>query len=98
VVYADRITKTETNDNGDASEREIPFMKGYTVFNVEQVDNLPAHFTAKVEASNRPKLSLPQPASPFSTAVTELFTPLPAIWYRCRPERVFAMLRAIFQR
>jgi len=28
VVYADRFTKTETDDKGAAIEREIPFMKG----------------------------------------------------------------------
>lgn len=47
VVFADRFTKTETNDKGEAIEHEIPFMKGYTVFNVEQIDGLPAHFYAK---------------------------------------------------
>ncbi len=47
VVYADRITKTEQDDKGQDVEREIPFMKGYTVFNVEQIDNLPAHYYAK---------------------------------------------------
>ena len=47
VVYADRICKTETADNGDAVEREIPFLKGYTVFNCEQIDGLPAHFYAR---------------------------------------------------
>jgi antirestriction protein ArdC len=47
VVYANRITKTETNDEGLDIEREIPFMKGYTVFNVEQVDGLPAHYYAQ---------------------------------------------------
>src|SRR5262245_20451910 len=41
VVYADRFTKTEQNDKGEDIEREIPFMKGYTVFNVEQIDGLP---------------------------------------------------------
>ena len=29
-----------------ASEREIPFLKGYSVFNVEQIDGLPGHYTA----------------------------------------------------
>ena len=43
VVYADRFTKTETDDKGQDSEREIAFMKGYTVFNVEQIDGLPAN-------------------------------------------------------
>lgn len=47
VGYADRITKTETDDQGDEQTREIPFMKGYTVFNVEQIDNLPAHYYAQ---------------------------------------------------
>jgi antirestriction protein ArdC len=28
VVYADHIHKTETGDNGDEIEREIPFLKG----------------------------------------------------------------------
>jgi antirestriction protein ArdC len=47
VVYADRFTKTETDDaTGQDVERSIPFMKGYTVFNVEQIDGLPAHYHA----------------------------------------------------
>ncbi len=50
VVYADRITRTETNAEGEESEREIPFLKGYTVFNAEQIEGLPAHFYAKAEA------------------------------------------------
>ena len=50
VVYANSITKTEIDDKGEETEREIPFLKGYTVFNVEQCDGLPAHFYAKAEA------------------------------------------------
>ena len=47
VVYADKITRRETDaDTGEESERQIPFMKGYTVFNVEQVEGLPPHFHA----------------------------------------------------
>lgn len=48
VVYADRIRRTETNaETGEDVETEIPFMKGYTVFNVEQIEGLPEHFYAK---------------------------------------------------
>lgn len=48
VVYADRLTRTTTDaESGEATERSIPFMKGYTVFNVEQIEGLPAHFYAK---------------------------------------------------
>jgi N-terminal domain of anti-restriction factor ArdC len=45
VVYANRITRTETAATGEETEREIPFLKGYTVFNAEQIDKLPPHFT-----------------------------------------------------
>jgi antirestriction protein ArdC len=44
VVYASKFSKTETADDGQAVEREIPFLKEYTVFNVEQIDELPDHF------------------------------------------------------
>ena len=44
VVYANSITRTETDESGEETEREIPFMKGYTVFNVEQIDGLPTHY------------------------------------------------------
>jgi antirestriction protein ArdC len=50
VVYADKIIRAETDaDTGEESERAIPFMKGYTVFNVEQIDGLPDRFYAKAE-------------------------------------------------
>jgi antirestriction protein ArdC len=45
VVYANKITRTETDtETGEDEERTIPFLKGYTVFNVEQVEGLPAKF------------------------------------------------------
>lgn len=49
VVYANSITRTETDAKGEETEREIPFLKGYTVFNAEQCEGLPAHYTAKAE-------------------------------------------------
>ena len=47
VVYADRITHTETDAKGEEVEKAIPFLKGYTVFNAEQCDGLPAQYYAK---------------------------------------------------
>jgi antirestriction protein ArdC len=47
VVYADKITRTELDLGGDEVEREIPFLKGYTVFCVDQIDGLPAQYYAK---------------------------------------------------
>jgi antirestriction protein ArdC len=48
VVYADKIIRTETDhETGEEAERAIPFMKGYTVFNTEQIEGLPEHYYAK---------------------------------------------------
>jgi antirestriction protein ArdC len=48
VVYANSITRTEHDEKtGEEVEREIPYMKGYTVFNVEQIEGLPEIYYAK---------------------------------------------------
>jgi len=49
VVYANTFKKSETNDAGEEVEKEIPFLKEYTVFNAEQCDGLPKHFYALAE-------------------------------------------------
>ena len=46
VVYANRVTRTETNAEGVEVDHDIPFLKGYTVFNCEQIDGLPPQYTA----------------------------------------------------
>ena len=51
VVYANSISRTETDNAGDEHERNIPFLKGYTVFNAEQCENLPAQYSARPEPS-----------------------------------------------
>ena len=49
VVYADSIKRKETDEKtGDEIDREIPFLKGYTVFNVEQIEGLPEVYYPKV--------------------------------------------------
>ncbi|MGA7806064.1 ArdC family protein [Bradyrhizobium sp.] len=55
VVYADKIIRTETDaKTGEESEHAIPFMKGYTVFNVEQIEGLPEHYYGKPQAQPEP--------------------------------------------
>lgn len=58
VVYANTITKTEEGANGEAQERTIPFMKGYTVFNASQIEGLPEHYYAKPENLIDPALRI----------------------------------------
>ncbi|HWJ39093.1 MAG TPA: zincin-like metallopeptidase domain-containing protein, partial [Sphingomicrobium sp.] len=50
VVYASRFTKTETDAHGDEVERDIPFLKAYTVFCVDQIDGLPEHYYSRPAA------------------------------------------------
>lgn len=49
VVYANTFTKKETLETGEDVEKEIPFLKGYTVFNVEQIEGLPDNYYYKSE-------------------------------------------------
>jgi antirestriction protein ArdC len=44
VVFADRVTRTEDSENGESVERSIPYLKSYTVFNVEQIEGLPPQY------------------------------------------------------
>lgn len=44
VVFASRFTKTETDADGEEFDREVPFLKAYSVFNVAQIDGLPDHY------------------------------------------------------
>src|SRR5260370_31007812 len=55
VVYANSIARTEHDEkSGEDVEREIPYMKGYTVFTVEQIDGLPAIYYTKAAATRDP--------------------------------------------
>lgn len=49
VVYANSIVRADKGENGEDVERSIRFLKAYTVFNVEQMEGLPAHYTAMAE-------------------------------------------------
>ena len=56
VVYAGAITNTETDQaTGEETESTRRFLKSYRVFNVDQIEGLPAHYYAKAE----PRASTP---------------------------------------
>ncbi len=55
VVYANRLTRTETDDKGAETDREIPFLKAYTAFNVEQIEDLPPQFSQTVTPTLEPE-------------------------------------------
>lgn len=47
VVYAKTYQKTEQNEQGEDVARDVPFLKAYTVFNIEQIDGLAEQFYDK---------------------------------------------------
>lgn len=44
IVYANKISRTEQDDEGQDIERQVAFLKAYSVFNVAQIDGLPEGF------------------------------------------------------
>lgn len=54
VVYANTIVRTEDGADGEDEERAIPFLKAYAVFNIEQIDGLPAHYYAPAHSEPNP--------------------------------------------
>jgi antirestriction protein ArdC len=46
VVFASRFTKSDVDGSGEESNREIPFLKAYTVFNIAQIEGLPDRYYA----------------------------------------------------
>lgn len=40
IVFFKTLVKEEANDRGEMEERRIPMLRGYTVFNTEQIDGL----------------------------------------------------------
>ena len=58
VVYASKVTKMEVDETtGEKREREIPFMRGYNVFNAEQIEGLPESFELKPEVRKSGRLA-----------------------------------------
>ncbi|MFO0888222.1 MAG: zincin-like metallopeptidase domain-containing protein [Isosphaeraceae bacterium] len=46
VVYSDHYDRTEKAEDGEETKRQVWFMRGYHVFNVEQTEGLPGHYYA----------------------------------------------------
>jgi len=73
VVYANTISRTEIDANtGEEEERDIPFMKGYTAFNVEQIEGLPAHYYAVAEPQLDPVARIEKAESFFAATRADI--------------------------
>lgn len=50
IVFASKVTKEETATDGTTEQKTFPILKGYTVFNVEQIDGLPEKYATQPAA------------------------------------------------
>jgi antirestriction protein ArdC len=61
VVYAGTLTRTEMNEQtGEESERGIPFLKSYSVFNADQINGLPVQYVKPAIAILNPDQRIAQ--------------------------------------
>jgi antirestriction protein ArdC len=44
VVFSGTLTRTEQDDKGEEQEKVIPFLKAYSVFNIDQTEGLPEKY------------------------------------------------------
>lgn len=72
VVYASTFNRTEEGESGEEVEQQIPFLKAYTVFNVDQIEELPEHYYAKAEPRLDPVARNEQADSFFSATGAEI--------------------------
>jgi antirestriction protein ArdC len=97
VVFASRFTKSVADGNGNDVDREIPFLKAYSVFNIEQIDGLPDSYyapPAPVSGSCRADRAAPisssaTPARRSGTAATRPTTRRSWIYIQMPPFETF---------
>jgi len=83
VVYFSTFDKKEKDESGNEETAKIPFMKGYSVFNAEQIEGLPEHFYAINEPSHESPLEKLENAEQFFAATgAEIRTGGNSAYYR----------------
>lgn len=58
VVYANQIIREEADEAGQAVEQRIPFLKAYTVFNLDQIDGLPERYALQLQPTINPEVRI----------------------------------------
>ena len=107
VVYANRVSKTEIDGAGNEIERDIPFLKAYTVFNMSNrsmVSGTDTRMRRMVEPRDRStgshvRTHSSRPPAPLSvTVATRPFTRRGRISSRCRRSKRSGISKAIMRR
>ena len=96
VVYAATFKKSETKDDGQEVEAEIPFLKEYTVFCADQCEGLPQHFhqmaappTEKLERIDRAEQFFANTKADIRTGGNRAYYAIDADYVRMPPFETF---------
>ncbi len=86
VVFASHFTKAAIGAGGAEIDRDIPFLKAYTVFNCDQIDGLPDHYYSapniiakpleRIERADRFSTIPVRPSATVATRPTTLLRPI----------------------
>lgn len=99
VVYASTLHRTETDETSGAEiERDIPYMKGYTVFNVEQIEGLREQYTRPANVVLDPVQRIAHAEAFFTATGAEISHGGNRAYYAEGPDRIQMPLFETFKR
>lgn len=89
TVYANSLKRTETDEaTGKESESQIHYMKGYSVFNTEQIDGLPQQYFPQPEPVAEALPRIARAESYFAALGAEIRHGGPEAYYAIGPDRI----------
>jgi antirestriction protein ArdC len=88
VVYASTFKKKGEADDGTVTEEEIPFLKEYTVFNAEQCEGLPKHFSTLAEQPKETMQRIEQAEAFFANTKADIRTGGNQAYYAMGDDRI----------
>lgn len=82
VVYADKIIRQDTKEDGTSNTQQIPFLKLYTVFNANQLEGLPQSYNKLPEPTIiNPEERIEEIDRYFKEMKAEIYTGCKAAYY-----------------
>ncbi|WP_449252669.1 ArdC family protein [Brevundimonas naejangsanensis] len=72
VVYANTLVRTDTSDAGEEATSRIPFLKAYTVFNIDQIEDLPERYVPQPQPAINPEVRITEAEAFFASCRADI--------------------------
>ncbi|WP_426025055.1 ArdC family protein [Brevundimonas sp. TSRC1-1] len=72
VVYANTLVRTETSDAGEEATSRIPLLKAYTVFNIDQIEDLPERYVPQPQPAINPEVRITEAEAFFASCRADI--------------------------